>query len=98
MSYFLVLPDVSFQFSISFTTQSVIIGATYTDNSQQSVIRFHVTVNGQIYTLTSFPLLVDISEFIIGQTYSVTVMAENVIGNATVATTSFTIPGKIIIS
>ena len=38
--------------------------------------------------------MIDVSQFSIGVTYPVVVTAENIIGNATVANSSFTIRGK----
>ena len=86
----------SFQLSIEITTTSVIISATYTDNNPQPIQQFYVMVNSVTYTIISFPLEIDINQFTAGQSYTVTVIAENAIGNTTLTSRTFTIPRKLI--
>ena len=88
------LPDVQFTLSVSFSSRSVVINGEYTDNSPYAVERFHVLVDGTTYTVRGFPLMIDASQFNVGTTYPVVVSAENIIGNVTVANSSFTIRGK----
>lgn len=85
----------SFELSIDVTTTSVIISATYTDNNPQPVLQFYVTVNSVTYTIKSFPLEIDINQFTAGQSYTVTVIAENAIGNSTLTSRTFTIPREL---
>lgn len=86
----------SFQLSIDITTTSVIISATYTDNNPQPILQFYVTVNSVTYTIKSFPLEININQFTAGQSYTVTVIAENTIGNSTLTSRTFSIPCELI--
>lgn len=89
------LPDVQFTLSVSFSSRSVVINGEYTDNSPYAVERFHVLVDGTTYTVRGFPLMIDASQFNVGTTYPVVVSAENIIGNVTVANSSFTIRAPV---
>ncbi|XP_019852346.1 PREDICTED: hemicentin-2-like [Amphimedon queenslandica] len=89
------LPDVQFTLSVTFSSQSVVINGVFTDNSPYAVQRFHVLVDGTTYTVRVFPLMIDLSQFNVGTTYPVVVSAENIIGNVTVANSSFTIRAPV---
>ena len=86
----------SFQLSIVVTGTSVIISATYIDNNPQPILQFYVTVNSVTYTIKSFPLEIDINQFTAGQSYTVSVIAENSIGNTTLPSRTFSIPRELI--
>ena len=92
----IVLPQLTLTLTIRLTTTSVIIEGVFTDSSPQNVHTFYVFVDSQVYKLdlNSFPLTLNITEFTAGQTYTVTVIAENIIGNSTVAMESFTVPSN----
>lgn len=97
--YFLiiVLPQLTLTLNVEFTTTSVVINGIFSDSSPQNVHTFYIIVNNMTYTLglDSFPLSINISSFTPGLSYTITAIAENIIGNSTVATTTFVIPSNI---
>ena len=94
-----MVPNVDFNLTITITSDVIIIDGVFSDNTPVNpVVRFYITINGDTYTISTsgFPLNINITEFTAGQSYTVTVTAENIIGNTTVATQSFNIPCKYI--
>jgi hypothetical protein len=90
------LPNVTLTLDVTFTNETIIINGIYVDNSIQPVIAFHITINGVTYIVTSFPFELPIDDtFIRGETNTITVVAVNALGNVTVVTSTFTVPGEL---
>lgn len=93
------LPNVVVEIQVSLATEAITLVGMYTEtNSEDPVIRFYVTVAGNTVSTqpdsSSFSVSLGYDGLEPGTTYTVSVVAENVIGNGTVQTPqTFTVPG-----
>ena len=96
------LPTVVVEVDAFLGLEAVILQGTYEENnSEDPVIRFYVTVSDHTMTATpademsSFSVTLNYGVLEEGVTYTVHVLAENVIGNGTLQSPqTFTVPGN----